>query len=58
MRHPSHIMKAIRLLQTNKVKEPLPWYLIPLDYFLAGTFLLVWWGGIAFLIYKLLLWLL
>lgn len=51
-------MKAIRLLQTNKVKEPLPWYLIPLDYFLAGTFLLVWWGGIAFIIYKLLSWLL
>jgi len=57
MKHPSHIMKAIDLLQNAKVKQTLPWWLVPLDYFLASLILIGWWGGIAFLIYKLVTWL-
>ena len=57
MRHPSHIMKAIDLLQNAKVKQTLPWWLVPLDYFLASVIVIGWWGGLAFLIYKLISWL-
>jgi len=57
MKHPEHIMKAIDLLQHHKVKRRLPRWLIPLDYFLATCIYVGFWGGIAFLISKLLTWL-
>jgi hypothetical protein len=57
MKHPDHIMKAIDLLQNAKVKNPLPWWLVPLDYFLASALYISFFGGIAFLIYKLISWL-
>lgn len=57
MRHPDHIMKAIDLLQNAKVKKRLPWWLVPLDYFLASVIYAGFFGGIPFLIYKLISWL-
>lgn len=57
MKHPDHIMKAIDLLQNAKVKDTLPWWLVSLDYFLASCIYAGFFGGIAFLIYKLISWL-
>ena len=57
MKHPDHIMKAIDLLQNAKVKQRLPWWFVPLDYFLASCIYVGFFGGIAFLIYKLISWL-
>ena len=57
VKHPDHIMKAIDLLQHHKVKNRLPRWLIPLDYFLAACIYVGFWGGIAYLIYKLTPWL-
>ena len=57
MRHPDHIMKAIDLLQNAKVKKRIPWWLVPLDYFLASVIYAGFFGGLAFLIYKLISWL-
>jgi hypothetical protein len=57
MKDPRHIMPAIDLLQAYKKKTSLPWWLIPLDYLLAGVYLVTFCGVIAFGIYKLWSWL-
>jgi hypothetical protein len=45
------------LLQAYKKKTSLPWWIIPLDYLLAGVYLVTFCGVIAFGIYKLWSWL-
>ena len=50
-------MGAIMLLQQQKVKKTLPWWLVPLDYAAAVVYLTAYFGCIAFLIYKLVTWL-
>jgi len=57
MKDPRHIMPAIDLLQAYKKKTSLPWWLIPLDYLLAGVYVATFCGVIAFGIYKLWSWL-
>lgn len=58
MKSPKHIMPAIQALQEARTKVTFPQWLVVLDYVLAGLILLTWYGGIAFLIYKILTWLL
>ena len=58
MKSPKHIMPAIQALQESKTKVLFPQWLIVLDYALAGLILLTWFGTLAFLIYKILTWLL
>jgi hypothetical protein len=57
MKHPKHIMGAIMLLQQQKMKKTLPWWLVPLDYAVTVVYLTAYFGCIAFLIYKLVTWL-
>tara|TARA_R100001463_G_scaffold45213_1_gene93386 strand:+ start:362 stop:535 length:174 start_codon:yes stop_codon:yes gene_type:complete len=57
MKHPKHIMRAIDLMQANKVKDELPWWLIPLDYTLTFVYLGVFFGVCVFLLKTLLSWL-
>ena len=57
MKNPQHIMKAISLLQSKKVKDPLPWWFVTIDYVLATCLFVGFWGGVVFLISKLISWL-
>ena len=57
MKDPRHIMPAIDLLQANKVKKTLPWWLVPLDYVLAVGYLAAFFGVCVFLLKALLSWL-
>ena len=57
MKHPSHIMPAIYLLQNAKEKKRLPWWFVALDYTLGILLFAGWYGGICFLLYKILAWL-
>jgi len=50
-------MPAIDLLQANKVKKTLPWWLVPLDYALAVAYLSAFFGVCLFLLKALLSWL-
>lgn len=45
------------LLQMEKVKKPLPWWLIPLDLFLAIAYLVGFGAVLVALIYLLVSWL-
>ena len=57
MKDPKHITSAIMLLQMEKVKKPLPWWLIPLDLFLAIAYLVGFGAVLVALIYLLVSWL-
>ena len=57
MTDPKHIMGAIDLLQANKVKKTLPWYVVPLDYALALAYLAAFFGVCVFMLKAILLWL-
>jgi hypothetical protein len=57
MKDPKHIMRGIDLLQAYKVKKPLPWWLVPLDYFLAVAYLTAFFGVCIYLLKTLLSWL-
>lgn len=57
MKDPKHITSAIMLLQMEKVKKPLPWWLVPLDYFLAGAYLIAFAGVFVALLYLVVSWL-
>ena len=57
MKDPRHIMPAIDLLQANKVKKTLPWWLVPLDYALAVAYLAAFFGVCVFLLKSILSWL-
>jgi hypothetical protein len=57
MKDPKHIMRAIDLMQANKVKDELPWWLIPLDYTLAVVYLAAFFGVCVFLLKTVLSWL-
>jgi len=50
MKDPQHIMRGIDLLQAYKVKAPLPWWLVPLDYTLALGYLAAFFGVCVFLL--------
>ena len=45
------------LLQMEKVRKPLPWWLVPLDYFLAGAYLIAFAAACVALIYLVVSWL-
>lgn len=57
MKDPRHIMPAIDLLQANKVKKTLPWWLVPLDYALALVYLAAFFGVCVFMLKGILSWL-
>ena len=57
MKDPQHIMRGIDLLQAYKVKAPLPWWLVPLDYFLALSYLAAFFGLCFVVLRNLLSWL-
>jgi len=57
MKDPKHIMRGINLLQAYKVKKPLPWWLVPLDYFLAVAYLTAFFGVCFVVLRNLLSWL-
>jgi hypothetical protein len=57
MKDPKHIMRGIDLLQAYKVKTPLPWWLVPLDYFLALSYLATFFGVCFVVLRNLLSWL-
>jgi hypothetical protein len=57
MKDPKHIMRAIDLLQAHKVRQPLPWWLVPLDYTLAAAYLVAFFGVCIYLLKTLLSWL-
>ena len=57
MKDPKHITSAIMLLQMEKVKKPLPWWLIPLDLFLAIAYLVGFGAVLVALIYLVVSWL-
>ena len=57
MKDPKHIMRAIDLLQAYKVRQPLPWWLVPLDYTLAVAYLAAFFGVCIYLLKTLLSWL-
>lgn len=57
MKDPKHIMSAITLLQSHKVKTPLPWWLAPLDYTLAVVYLAAFFGVCIYLLKTVLSWL-
>lgn len=50
-------MPAIYLLQNAKEKKRLPWWFVALDYTLGILLFVGWYGGICFLLYKILAWL-
>ncbi len=57
MKDPKHITSAIMLLQLEKVKKPLPWWLVPLDLFLAIVYLTGFAAACVALIYLVVSWL-
>ena len=57
MKDPKHITSAILLLQMEKVKKPLPWWLVPLDLFLAVLYLIGFAAAVVGLIYLVVSWL-
>lgn len=57
MKDPKHIMTAIDLLQTHKVKRTLPWWFVPLDYAFAVLYLAAFFGVCVFMLKALLSWL-
>ena len=57
MKDPQHIMRGIDLLQAYKVKAPLPWWLVPLDYLLAVAYLTAFFGVCFVVLRNLLSWL-
>jgi len=57
MKDPKHITSAIMLLQMEKVKKPLPWWLVPLDLFLAIVYLIGFAAACVALIYLVVSWL-
>lgn len=57
MKDPKHIMRGIDLLQAYQVKAPLPWWLVPLDYFLAVAYLTAFFGVCFVVLRNLLSWL-
>ena len=57
MKDPKHIMGAIDLLQTNKVKKTLPWWLVPVGDARAVACLAACLGGCGFLRKSILSWL-
>ena len=57
MKDPQHIMRGIDLLQAYKVKAPLPWWLLPLDYLLAVAYLTAFFGVCFVVLRNLLSWL-
>ena len=57
MKDPKHITSAILLLQMEKVKKPLPWWLVPLDLFLAVVYLIGFAAAVVGLIYLVVSWL-
>jgi hypothetical protein len=57
MKNPKHIMPAIDLLQAAKVKKPLPWWLVPLDYTLAVLYLGAYFGICIYFLKTVLSWL-
>jgi len=57
MKDPNHIMRGIDLLQAYKVKAPLPWWLVPVDYFLALSYLAAFFGVCVWFLKTVLSWL-
>jgi len=57
MKDPQHITSAIMLLQMEKVRKPLPWWLVPLDYVLAGAYLIAFAAACVALLYLVVSWL-
>ena len=57
MKDPKHITSAILLLQMEKVKKPLPWWLVPLDLFLAVVYLIGFAAAVVGLLYLVVSWL-
>ena len=57
MKDPKHIMRGIDLLQAYKVKAPLPWWLVPVDYFLALSYLAAFFGVCIWFLKTVLSWL-
>lgn len=57
MKDPKHIMTAIELLQTQKVKKTLPWWFVPLDYAFAVLYLAAFFAVCVFMLKALLSWL-
>ena len=57
MKDPQHITSAIMLLQMEKVKKPLPWWLVPLDLFLTGLYLTGFVAACVAIIYLVVSWL-
>jgi len=57
MKDPKHITSAIMLLQMEKVKKTLPWWLVPLDYTLAALYLIAFGAFVVSLLYLFLTWL-
>lgn len=57
MKDPQHITSAIMLLQMEKVRKTLPWWLVPLDLFLAGLYLIGFAAACVALIYLVVSWL-
>ena len=57
VKDPKHIMRAVDLLQAAKVKDPLPRWLVPLDYALACLYLASFFGVCIYLLHKLFTWL-
>ena len=57
MEDPRNIIPAIDLLVNEGRSKRLPWWLTLLDYALGATIVLLWYGSIAFIVYKLVKWL-
>lgn len=57
MEDPRNIIPAIDLLVNEGRSKRLPWWLTLLDYVLGATIVLLWYGSIAFIVYKLVKWL-
>lgn len=57
MKDPKHITSAIMLLQMQKIKKTLPWWVVPLDYTLAALYLIAYAALVVSLLYLFLSWL-
>ena len=57
MKDPKHITSAIMLLQMEKVRKPLPYWLVPLDLFLSIVYLAGFAAALVALIYLVVSWL-
>jgi hypothetical protein len=57
MKHPSHIMPAIHLLQNAKEKRRVPRWFVFLDYALGILVFTLWYGLICFSLFKIWTWL-